>query len=212
VLDAWLDGARRLRAQAAGLERRDGQWALLDPEGREIGRTDAVCVAAGAQAPVLLGDAIPVTPVRGQASWADGLMLDRAAAWGGYAIPTGLGPGNAGVLFGATHDRGRTDTEVLDEDHARNLATLSEGLPALAQAAAAAPLQGRAALRATTPDRMPAAGTVEAGVYILGGLGSRGFTTAPILAEHVAALVTMSASPLPRQLWPLIEPRRLRKS
>ena len=210
VLDAWLAGARRFKAQAAGLERRDGQWALLDPEGREIARADAVCVAAGAQGAALLGEALPVTPVRGQASWAQDLTLDRAAAWGGYAIPMGLEDG--GVLFGATHDRGRTDTDVLDADHSRNLATLAEGLPELAQHASGLPLQGRAALRATTPDRMPAAGAVDSGLYVLGGLGSRGFTTAPILAEHVTALLTLSPSPLPRQSLPLVEPRRLRKS
>ena len=212
VLDSWLAGGRRLQARAARLERRDGQWALLDASGGEIARTDVVCVAAGAQAAALLGEALPVTPVRGQASWVPGLELDRAAAWGGYAIPMGLDPEAGGVLFGATHDRGRTDTEVLDADHARNLATLAEGLPALAEAAAGLPLQGRAGLRATTADRMPAAGTVDDGLYVLGGLGSRGFTTAPILAEHLAALVTMSPSPLPRQLLPSVDPRRLRKS
>lgn len=212
VLDAWLAGARRLKAQAAALERRDGQWALLDPAGRQIARADAVCVAAGAQAAALLGEALPITPVRGQASWVQGLTLDRAAAWGGYAIPMGLGSGDRGVLFGATHDRGRTDTGVLDKDHARNLATLAEGLPGLAEAASSLPLQGRAALRATTPDRMPAAGAVDDGLYVLGGFGSRGFTTAPILAEHVAALLTLSPSPLPRRLPPSVEPRRLRKN
>jgi tRNA 5-methylaminomethyl-2-thiouridine biosynthesis bifunctional protein len=212
VLDAWLAGARRLRARAAGLERRDGRWALLDAAGDEIARADAVCVAAGAEAAALLGEILPVTPVRGQASWVRGLELDRAAAWGGYAIPMGSGAHAQGVLFGATHDRGRTDREVLDADHARNLATLAEGLPALAQAAAGRPLEGRASLRAATRDRMPAAGFVDDGLYAIGGLGSRGFTTAPILAEHVAALITMSPSPFPRQLPPSVDPRRLRKS
>jgi tRNA 5-methylaminomethyl-2-thiouridine biosynthesis bifunctional protein len=212
VLDAWLAGARRLQALAAGLERRDGRWALLDAFGGEIVRADAVCVAAGAQAAALLAEALPITPVRGQASWIRGLSLDRAAAWGGYAIPMGLGSEDGGVLFGATHDRGRTDTEVLDADHARNLATLAEGLPALAEAAAGLPLEGRAGLRATTRDRMPAAGSVDDGLHVIGGLGSRGFTTAPILAEHLAALITMSPSPLTRQLLPSVDPRRLRKS
>lgn len=207
VLEAWLAGSRRLQARAARLERRDGQWALLDAAGTEIARADAVCVAAGAEAMALLGESLPVTPVRGQASWAQGLDLDRAAAWGGYAIPT-----DTGVLFGATHDRGRTDTDVLEADHARNLATLAEGLPGLAEAAAGLPLQGRAALRATTSDRMPAAGIVDGGLYVLGGLGSRGFTTAPILAEHLAALLTLAPSPLPRQLMPQVDPRRLRKT
>ena len=43
-------------------------------------------------------------------------------------------------------------------------------------------------MRATTPDRMPLAGQVAPGLFVLGGLGSRGFTAAPLLAEHIAAL------------------------
>jgi tRNA 5-methylaminomethyl-2-thiouridine biosynthesis bifunctional protein len=203
VLDAWTASARRLTRRVAALERRDGRWALLDDDGGEILRTDVVMVACGAQAPDLLGGAAPLTPVRGQASWALGLELPCAAAWGGYALPM-----DGGVLFGATHDRGRTDLEVLAEDHARNLKTLGEALPRLAGAAARLPLEGRASLRATTPDRMPLAGQVGEGLYVLGGLGSRGFATAPLLAEHLAAQVTGAPSPLPLDLQRLADPAR----
>jgi tRNA 5-methylaminomethyl-2-thiouridine biosynthesis bifunctional protein len=46
---------------------------------------------------------------------------------------------------------------------------------------------------------------------VLGGLGSRGFTTAPLLAEHLAALVSGAPSPLPRDIQATVEPARLRK-
>ena len=115
------------------------------------------------------------------------------------------------VLFGATHDRGRTDTAVDPQDHVRNLQTLTQALPSLAKAAAKTPLSGRAAIRATTADRSPAAGPVAEGLYVLCGLGSRGFTTAPLLAEHIAALITGTPSPLPRDLQMLVEPARLQK-
>ena len=160
---------------------------------------------------VLMGDVAAFTPVRGQASWAFGLEIDHAVAWGGYACPMDM-VGRRGVLFGATHDRGRTDREVLPEDHARNLRTLAEGLPELAAVAGAMPLDGRAAVRATTFDRMPVAGALaEPGLYLLGGLGSRGFCTAPLLGEHVASLALGLPSPLPNSLMALNITERLEK-
>jgi tRNA 5-methylaminomethyl-2-thiouridine biosynthesis bifunctional protein len=45
-------------------------------------------------------------------------------------------------------------------------------------------------------------------LFVFGGLGGRGFTTAPLLAEHVAALVLQAPSPLPRELAELVDPAR----
>ncbi|MDQ3125799.1 MAG: FAD-dependent cmnm(5)s(2)U34 oxidoreductase, partial [Pseudomonadota bacterium] len=62
----------------------------------------------------------------------------------------------------------------------------------------------------TTPDRLPLAGTVPGveGLFVLGGLGSRGFCAAPLLAEHVAALATGAPSPLPAVLAARVDPLR----
>jgi tRNA 5-methylaminomethyl-2-thiouridine biosynthesis bifunctional protein len=113
-------------------------------------------------------------------------------------------------LFGATHDRGREDIEVLPAEHQRNLATLAKARPALAAQLAAQPLQGRAALRASTPDRVPIAEELEAGLMVLTGLGGRGFTLAPLLAEHIAALALGAPSPLPGPLAAAVGPRPFR--
>jgi tRNA 5-methylaminomethyl-2-thiouridine biosynthesis bifunctional protein len=131
-------------------------------------------------------------------------------AWGGYAVPTG-----EGVLFGATHDRGETGADVRPADSARNLAVLAARLPDLAaRVEAAGPGHARAAVRATTPDRLPLAGAVPGrpGLFVLGGLGSRGFCAAPLLAEHVAALAVGGASPLPRDLAARVDPVRSSKT
>ena len=54
-------------------------------------------------------------------------------------------------------------------------------------------------MRATTPDRLPAAGPLDApNLYALTGLGSRGFCVAPLLGEHLAMLILEQPSPLPR--------------
>jgi tRNA 5-methylaminomethyl-2-thiouridine biosynthesis bifunctional protein len=206
VIDAWLDGCERIKASVQRLERMQGCWRLHGGDG-VIAEADVVVIAAGIGSGALMGKAGAFTPVRGQASWALGLELDHAMAWGGYACPM-----DGGVLFGATHDRGRTDLELSAEDHARNLQTLAEGLPELAAAARSRPIDGRAAVRATTFDRMPAAGALDApGLYLLGGLGSRGFCTGPLLAEHLAAEALGAPSPLPNSLARLNLTLRLEK-
>jgi tRNA 5-methylaminomethyl-2-thiouridine biosynthesis bifunctional protein len=63
-------------------------------------------------------------------------------------------------------------------------------------------------VRATTPDRMPLAGQVAPGLFVLGGLGSRGFTLAPLLAEQVAALALGAPSPLQQPLARTVSPDR----
>ena len=210
VLEAWLAGCDRIEARVQRLERREGRWRLHGEDG-VIAEADLVMIAAGMGSGALMGDAAAFTPVRGQASWALGLDLDHALAWGGYACPMDV-DGLGGVLFGATHDRGRTDLELLAADHQRNLETLAEGLPELAAEARIRPLDGRASIRATTFDRMPAAGALrEPGLYLLGGLGSRGFCTAPLLAEHLAAEALGAPSPLPNSLRHLILTLRLEK-
>ncbi len=204
VLEAWLEPTPVVMGSVASLRRADGAWALLDAGGGEILRADAICLAAGAGTAALLDGAAALTPVRGQVSWVEGLALPRAAAWGGYAVPM-----DGGVLFGATHDRGRTDLQTLAQDHGRNLGALAAGLPKLAERAARLPLHGRAAVRAATPDQLPLAGAWgDDGLYVLGGLGSRGFTTAPLLAEHLAARIAGTPSPLPLDLQRLVDPGR----
>jgi tRNA 5-methylaminomethyl-2-thiouridine biosynthesis bifunctional protein len=211
VIDAWLGGCERLRARVGRLERHDGRWRLLG-DGGAIAEADVVVVAAGMGSGPLIDMPEALAPVRGQASWVAGLNLDHAVAWGGYACPLDM-DGVRGVLFGATHDRGRTDIAVLAEDHARNLKTLADGLPALASAAASRPLQGRAALRATTYDRMPLASAFgRMRQFVLTGLGSRGFCTAPLLAEHLASAALGGFSPLPSSLNHLNLTSRLEKT
>ncbi len=210
VVEAWLDGCERLTAHVQRLERVEGRWRLHGEQG-VIAEADIVVVAAGAGSGVLIGNEAAFVPVRGQASWALGLELDHAVAWGGYASPMDM-DGRPAVLFGATHDRGRTDLAVSPEDHARNLKTLAEGLPRLAAEAVGRPLQGRAGVRATTFDRLPVAGALgEPGLFVLGGLGSRGFCTAPLLAEHLASEILGAPSPMPNSLKRLILTLRLEK-
>jgi len=200
ALAAWADEPEV--AAVASLERGEQGWRLLSADGDVLAEVEAVVLATGADLRDLWTSA-PIRLVRGQASWAEGLTT-APAAFGGYAIPTG-----DGVLFGATFDRDDLATDVREIDHERNLLLVAEGLPTLASRLAILPLDGRARLRATTPDHRPLAGALGDGLFVLGGLGARGFCTAPLLAEHVAALALGRASPLPVDLAAAVDPQRL---
>ncbi len=201
VVAAWA-GAVAI-ARISRLEPRDGGgWRLLDEAGTTVAEADAMILAGGA-ALGRLWPAAPVKPVRGQASWAAGVDPIPAAAFGGYTIPT-----KDGVLFGATFERGVEAIDLREADHAHNLALVAERLPMLAARLAKARLDGRARLRAATADYMPLAGAVAEDLWALGGLGSRGFCMAPLLGEHVAALVLGRPSPLPANLAAAVDPLR----
>ncbi|MBU1512600.1 MAG: FAD-dependent 5-carboxymethylaminomethyl-2-thiouridine(34) oxidoreductase MnmC, partial [Alphaproteobacteria bacterium] len=200
ILAAWI--GQTLTGAVAAIEPDGDGWRLLDADGAEMLRADAVILTAGL-ASRDLNATVPLQPVRGQASWTDVAIPTPTAAWGGYVVST-----PDGLLFGATHDRDDADTGLRDEDHARNLASLATALPALAAQVAGRPLQGRASVRAVTPDRTPIAGQVAPGLFALTGFGSRGFSLAPLLAEHVAALALGAPSPIDRAQADLVAPDR----
>jgi len=203
LLAAWAPQVRR--AAVAALEPQDGGWRLLGADGALLAEADAVILAAGL-ACADLAPTLPLTAVRGQASFTALADPPPAAAFGGYAIPT-----REGVLFGATSDRGDAQCDVRAEDHGRNLQVLAEGLPRLAARLSDAALEGRASIRVATPDFLPLAGAAPQaaeGLFVLTGFGARGFTLAPLLAEHVAALALAAPSPLPAPIAAIVDPAR----
>ena len=207
ALKHWLEGVEVRTARVARIERASDGWRLIDADGAVMAEADVVVIAGGWGAAALLDDTsrrLPLSPVRGQADWSRAATV-QGTAWGGYAAPTAEG----GLLFGATHDRGDVSTEPRDADSTRNLAALRARLPQLAgRIEGEGDLQRRAAVRATTPDRLPIAGEVEAGLHVLTGLGSRGFCVAPLLGEHLAALITDTPSPLADDLAGRVAPDR----
>ena len=191
------------RARISRLDCHDGLWRLFDEAGAPIGDAEVVCVAAG-MASAALAPGLPLRPVRGQASFAPGAEVPETVLFGGYVAPA---PG--GAIFGATHDRDDEGLEARTLDHRRNLEAVAEVLPALASRLEGPALEARVGVRATTSDYLPLAGRAgPPGLFVLTGLGSRGFTLAPLLAEHVAALALGRPSPLPTPLADLVDPAR----
>jgi tRNA 5-methylaminomethyl-2-thiouridine biosynthesis bifunctional protein len=203
VLAAWR--GRSTSALVAGLAHHGGVWRLLDADGALIAQAEIVCLAAGL-ASAALTPGLRLRAVRGQVSFAAGISPPATALFGGYLTPT-----RDGVMFGATHDRDDEGREPRPQDHRRNLAALAAVLPELAERLAGQPLEAHVGVRAATTDYLPIAGPAPGaagGLYVLTGLGSRGFTLAPLLAEHVAALALGVPSPLPSPIVALVDPSR----
>lgn len=208
ILEPWLAPAQRITGRVARLQAVGDRWRVLNAGGRTLVEADAVVVAAGWGLAGLM-PGLSLTPVKGQADWAPGVSAPPMA-WGGYVAPTG-----DALLYGATHQRGLTDTQTDDAASQANLDVVRGRLPRLAERiTAAGPGGRRAAVRATTPDRLPLAGPApgRAGLWLLGGMGSRGFAAAPLLAEHVAAGIAGAPSPLPAALARRVEPGRFTKA
>ena len=202
LLPSWTRDI--VRADIAAMEKTEGGWSLRNARGEPLCEVDVVCLAAG-QDCLRLAPQLPLTWVRGQATCVNGVAVSEAVVFGDYVIPT-----RAGLLFGATHDRGDNDDAPREEDRRRNLAGLAATLPGLAARLADSPMAARTGVRVATVDYLPVAGATgaEPGLFILSGLGSRGFALAPLLAEHIAALALGAPSPLRQDLAQLVDPGR----
>ena len=208
VLAHWLADTPTITARITALNQTSEGWQLLD-EAQNVVHTADHVIMAGGWGNAELAPQLHLAPVAGQADWSTGASAHdvRAAAWGGYSVPTA-----DGLLYGATHDRGVTTPLASDEASERNLQTLAQTLPERAAALSNSTPQRRVAVRATTPDRLPVCGPLADGLYVLGGMGSRGFCASPLLAEHLAAIIAGTSSPLPRSFVARLSADRFTKS
>ncbi|MGM0614115.1 MAG: bifunctional tRNA (5-methylaminomethyl-2-thiouridine)(34)-methyltransferase MnmD/FAD-dependent 5-carboxymethylaminomethyl-2-thiouridine(34) oxidoreductase MnmC [Pseudomonadota bacterium] len=185
---------------------------------------------------------LPLQAVRGQVSslnLPENVEGPRSVVCAGGYVP----PAVDGVLtFGASFVPNNTTTEVLDQDHLGNIEELRRTLPALATALEKAGvdltpknLDGRAAVRAASPDKSPYAGPVpkaEAwqqdyallrkdatripalagqhypGLWISAAHGSRGLASAPLCAEVIASRICDEPMPLEAPLVDHLHPGR----
>jgi len=215
------------------LERSGDGWILRSPDGRALLKADAVILACG---PALTrfepASFLPIELSSGQIEWGDGPAHQRALVQGNYVAPFA-----GGVLFGATFDKVDDDAAppTTDEARARNIAALSQLAPESVGALDVEALQSRASLRATTPDHLPIVGLLpdapawlaqyehiahgqrpradapppaHPGVYVLGGLGARGLTLAPLLGERIVSEICGEPAPLSQGALDAIHPAR----
>ncbi len=153
----------------------------------------------------------------------------KAIASGSYALRK-----NGDLLFGATFEAFAGDQPATtDAARGHNLEAFGLLAPDWAENLDEARLVSRASVRATTPDRFPIAGcwfdrsetllnlaplqhgapvkggAVSGGdVYVMAGLGARGFTFAPLLADLIVSQALGRPLPLARSEQEMVSPVR----
>jgi tRNA 5-methylaminomethyl-2-thiouridine biosynthesis bifunctional protein len=166
-------------------------------------------VVAGAMGAQGLVEALSLTPRGGQVEW----LLRAGEAFALTRSNYAAGDGRV-MLFGANFGDEAAGRQASSLARDGNLAAFEALCPQRAQGVAGgsppygSELHSRAGVRATTPDRMPVAGAVGPGLAVLTGLGSRGFSLAPLMAEWIAAQACGEAWPLSRAEAALVEPQR----
>lgn len=151
-------------------------------------RSDGIEIYATGPFADLDGD---ITPSAGRVGVFEGTAPERPWSWGGYLAP--VSPGR--VLLGATHVTGWEAGEE-PEDLQGFRDDLARRLPEVAAATGPLAVADWQGVRASTPDRLPVAGRLDSGAYILSGLGSRGFAHAPLLAEQIVSEICGEPQPL----------------
>ena len=183
-------------------------WTLVGTRARYSAAR--VVIACGHASATLFQSELKMTPVKGQISTiratAETEALNKVLCYKGYMVPAQ----NGEHCIGATFERGQTDLNASVEADTANCDSLAR----CAQQTWSQHLEvtgHRVSIRATTPDHMPAAGALDTGLMLLSGLGSRGLTAAPILAELLAEQLSGGVVPLTKDARSRLQPQRLIK-
>ncbi|HDR2159065.1 TPA: bifunctional tRNA (5-methylaminomethyl-2-thiouridine)(34)-methyltransferase MnmD/FAD-dependent 5-carboxymethylaminomethyl-2-thiouridine(34) oxidoreductase MnmC [Enterobacter cancerogenus] len=214
------------------------QWTLTFADGTRA-QHDCVVLANGHSINQFAQtQKLPVYPVGGQVSHVPGApqlsKLKQVLCYDGYLTPQN--PSNGHHCVGASYHRGETDTRYREEDQQQNRQRLLDCFPQAewAKEVDISAGEARCGVRCATRDHLPMAGSVpdyEATLsayqdladnkgsavpapvypelYMLGGLGSRGLCSAPLLAEVLAAQMSDEPIPLDRVTLAGLNPNRL---
>lgn len=178
---------------------------------------DKVIISSGHESHLLTPKLFNPRKIRGQVSWLSlnddiySKLPTHPIKYDGYCAKYNHESGKS-FLIGASFVRNCTDTKISLVEHQFNLDKLANNLPAIADLIkpAIADLQGRASIRAQTPDYHPIVGQIDQHSYAMYGMGSKGFTFAPFCAEILAAMITHEMLPASHELLKKIEPNRPR--
>ncbi len=202
-----------IKASAAQLLRNenDSTWMVLDPEQDIIAESHQIIVANAKDSVTLCPTLPPLTVIRGQISWLPIPSVSPLCSigYGGYTTTF-----QHQVLLGSSFVRDDVKTDLRISEHESNFNLLKEEFPELAEnLPPIATWQGRASLRALPRDSMPLVGQVPQmkDVFVLVGLGSKGFSFAPLCAELLASQILDEALPMPHKLASAIRPDRFIK-
>lgn len=194
----------------------DNGWQALAADGRVLAVAEVLILAnATGVRHFPQAASLPLIPARGQLSTAPATAITRrlrCVLYGkGYLIPADERDRH---IFGASLVPGDADPTQRSQDDLANLERLRRLLPRYAEELAAATTGCFAAVRATTPNRLPLIGAVDPeqpGLYTLTGLGARGIVTAPLGAELLAARLNDDPWPVAAEVGAALDPLRFRR-
>ena len=196
---------RVIEAEVTGVRRAGDIWQVLKKDGCVIAEAPILVLAGGARMVKLAGlygvDLYPGAGRLSLCSIASGMRPKMSLTWGGYISPVG-----SNVLLGATHVRGFEPGEA-EKAHAFLRGEAFKAVPLFASQLG--PSVGSwAGVRATSIDRLPLGGELRTGLYILSGLGARGFAHAPLLGEVLAGDLDGAPSGMERKGMEAVHPGR----
>ncbi len=205
LISLWTTATPSRTANITHMAKTGDNWTAHDKDGQIIAASKTMIIASGAGVRDIhlpsgesIAAALSLRFSRGQLTWAKEAgktPLNQAIAYGGYAIPLGQD-----ILLGATHNRldARDDYALRPEDDAHNL---GQARHYLETELTAAPQKSRASLRVTTVNSLPQVIEIKPGLWVMTGLGSRGFVFAPLLANNLTAYLCRKAPSLTPRLW-----------
>jgi tRNA 5-methylaminomethyl-2-thiouridine biosynthesis bifunctional protein len=235
MLDAAADKITlHTHSEITTLKRDNNAWLLIDGQDRLRLSVDAVVLANAAAVNMFQQTQwLNVQCVRGQISYLPSNALSRClrvpVCYKGYILPEYKGQ----HIIGATFSVDDCATEIRAEDHQKNIAGINNWFADLFNPHAL--VNGRAAIRAVSGDRMPIVGPVanmafyqqnyndlnkgkSAHTYVdaeyLPGLfvnvahGSRGLTSAFLAAQVIAAQLTNLPLPVTEKSYHALHPSR----
>ncbi len=217
------------------LAQKGGRWVLFDRDENVIARSETVILTNAVH--VLKFEQtqwLKLSAARGQTTMAAATpksqKIRRAICFEGYILPEI----NGEHLIGASFLRDDQDTAIREAEHYQNIDQLKHLFPDNFDFETKN-LKGHAALRATTPDRMPLAGPVAdldffkthyhdlhhgkakenypnardlQGLYVNTGHGARGLCSSFLCAELIAAQICDELLPVSEAVQQALHPSR----
>jgi tRNA 5-methylaminomethyl-2-thiouridine biosynthesis bifunctional protein len=194
-------------------EWRDGKWKLSNSSNEDLGSFDAVVLAGGINSLDLVERSdYQVNAKRGQLTYVSNNGcedISNPVSFGSYLAGT-EDFGVVGATYRKLDDWNNGEWRNLSEsDHQENMSALIAEMPDYHFSDA---IGGRAAVRATTVDRVPVVGADpdRPNLWLAFGFGSRGFLTAPLAGAALASEILGTPNPLPMSFWAALSPERFK--
>ncbi len=226
---------------ALDIDYQNDQWRINSSRSHSLSQTEALIICSGKDLNFAPISSLPSEVIAGQTSLAiqqhdDQTSLDSnlntVLDHEGYITP--VINDQQQLLFGATYDRGSSNSSTSANANQQNFDKLRCHLPNLAKELVSIE-SGHAAIRSVTPDRLPLLGAVadlatyqrdyadlhhgkhwktyadasyHPKLFISAAYGSRGLTTAGLCADILASIINGDASPVSRKLLDALHPAR----